>query len=294
MSWFILSLLTAGISAIVNLVDKHLLIHYVKSPIVAVKILGIFNLVAIVGLILFWSGHIISLFGLGLPLIAGFFEVLYIYFYLKAINKAEVAYMVPIFALAPVFTLFISLVFMKGQLVLLPSVGVFVIIIGIILLVIGKQGDFRTKPDKSFFFMVLAALLYGFHTIFFSLGLKSFSLYDNIMFSRAGVIIGALVILVFARSINLGELRSVKPYFFIISEMLYFVSVWVFLLALSKGVASYVIGVVNIQPLFVFGASYFLWRFFPKILQEQFTFRKPYFALISIIVIIVGATMLNQ
>src|SRR3989339_1332115 len=101
MTWFTISLLAAVSFASVNFADKILLMKFVKNPAAAIKILTLFSGAIVLPFLflqsqitIFWSLHMVF------PIAAGILEIAYIYFYLTAIEKEPVAYMVPFFALS--------------------------------------------------------------------------------------------------------------------------------------------------------------------------------------------------
>ena len=111
MSWFLVSILATVAFAVVNIVDKILLLRFAKTDIAAVKILGIFSFLFFLAMLLFVPSQITYSQNIWLPVVAGIFEVIYIYWYLKAIASDMVAFLVPFFSLAPIFVLVINFLF---------------------------------------------------------------------------------------------------------------------------------------------------------------------------------------
>ncbi len=292
MTWFFLSLLTALSDAAVSLADKFLLLRYVKTSTLAVKLLGLFSLIAVGIVFTFWDHPELSL-GAIWPFLAGFFEISYIFFYLRAIEKNLVAYVIPMFAFSPLFLLAISVVFFHEKIHLVPLLAVFLILFGLILLVLAKEGSLKIQKDRFFIFILLSTFFYTLYSLFLDRGLMALSLLEIFFYSRAGVVVGAVLISLLTKSFHLAELKNRQSYFFGISEVLYLGSIYLFLESLEKGPAAYVVTVVNIQPLFVFALSYLLWRLSPKILQEDFAFVHTRLAIVSIGLIIAGSSLLS-
>ena len=292
MTWFTISLLAAVSFASVNFADKILLMKFVKNPAAAIKILTLFSGAIVLPFLflqsqitIFWSLHMVF------PIAAGILEIAYIYFYLTAIEKEPVAYMVPFFALSPIVVLLIERFFLSEKIHLFPIVGVIVIITGVVLLSIAKEGSFDIKNKRSILFMLLASLLYGLSGIFFKESGTAFSILETIIISRGGVCVGGIVLLWIIKDLHARNINK-KSWWFVISELLYFLSVYLLILAIAHGSAGYVYGVVNIQPLFVFLGSYLLYRFLPKFFPEKFSFHRPGLAFLAVITIVAGSLLM--
>lgn len=293
MSWFSLSIFTAISFAFVNILDKFLLLKYVKSVSTAVKILGLFSL--LIAIFLLIPQHSISFFynfyNL-IPIAAGFLEIFYIYFYLRAIEKELVAHMVSLFSFSPIFV--IAFVFITGGTIQInPLIGILLIILGTVLFIFAKIGRFNLERNKYFFFMIIAAFLFAIHGIFLEAAFAQFSLYNTLLFSRLGVFLGAIVLMIGVKEFNINDLKNNKSYIFILSEIAYLICVWLFIQSLAKGSTAYVIGIINMQPLFVFIISYVLFRFRPKLLEEELIFRYPWLAWASLVIISIGSLLIN-
>lgn len=294
MTWFFLSIVTTLSFAIVNIVDKFLLNKYVKSPQLGIKILGLASIsIALIFYFLFPQDAAFSKYLLFLAVPAGFLEALYIFFYLKAIEGSDIAYLIPIFSLAPLFIAIFSAIFFKEAIQLIPFIGILIIISGIILLMISRNGRLLIRKDKYFLFMLVATILFAAHSIFLDVGLENFSINDNLLFSRIGVFIGAVFCTLLSRSYHKKDFGTIQSYFFIISEILYLVTIYLFLLSLEKGNIIYVTGIGNMQPLFVFIISLFLSKYNKEIFCDECSFRYRSLAFCSIVIVVVGSFLVN-
>lgn len=292
MIWFLLSISVAAISAIINLLDKHILAKYLRSPIEAVSVLGVFSVVFIAILFplrIYFSDAVYSGFS-WFSFYAGFFEVVYIYLYLKAIDKEDVAYMVPIFALAPIFSLLPAWFLLKQGVALLPILGILVVLLGLLIMAWSKRGKF-VMPSKYYGYMVMASFFYAIHGVFLGKGLENTNFLDNLLLSRIGVIAGSIYLLLVSRKLTSILVLNKKSYVFLVSEGLYILSVWLFIVAISVGPVAYVMGVVNIQPVFVLLLCILLWGLQPQFLAERESvhFSRPLVTFVGVLIVVLGS-----
>jgi drug/metabolite transporter (DMT)-like permease len=225
--------------------------------------------------------------------LSGIFEIFYIYFYLKAIGLDNISYLIPIFSASPILILAYSVLFGGGHVGIMPIVGTLFMVAGVVLLIISKEGHIIPKERLAVFYMVVSTILFSFQSEILDISLQQVTLYQTLIWSRLGVFLGALIISALARSFHLREFRQPGPYMFVISEVLYLATMYLFIRALEVGETAYVVSVANIQPLFVFILSYFVWKFWPHVLDEDMHFHSIRLAFLSIIIIVVGSIFIN-
>lgn len=292
MSWFLLSIFATLAFAIVNIADKILLVRFAKTDIAAIKILGFFSLLFFLVTISFASSGIQFSQNIWLPVLAGIFEVTYIYWYLKAIADDMVAFVVPFFSLAPIFVLMVNFLFFQKSIGLIPVLGILLVIGGIILLTYAKESTYKISNRQSIVYMLLSAVFFGVSSLFLDAGLESSSWFNNLVWSRLGVFIGAIIIAIMVRGFNLRDV-SLRTSVFAISELLYLLTMYIFIRAIDSGSPELVLGIGNIQPLFVLLFSYILFRISPSILGERFYFSSYSLAVVSVVVIVFGSWLIQ-
>ena len=95
MNWFILSIIATLFLVVINFTDKYLLKKHAKDSQTAVKVLAIFSLLIA---IIYWPFRTVTLdWNLVWPIIAGIIEIVYLFFYLRGIEKYPIAYVMPFF-----------------------------------------------------------------------------------------------------------------------------------------------------------------------------------------------------
>ncbi|HLD81663.1 MAG TPA: DMT family transporter [Patescibacteria group bacterium] len=295
MTWFLLSIFIAALSALINIVDKHILSKYLQAPTQAVGVLVIFSLgfyvlcIPYLGLFTQEGPFIFPLYSV----IAGIFEVIYLFLYLKAIEREDVAFVVPLFALSPIFSILPAWFLLNQQVSRNAFLGMIVIFLSLFLLSWSKKGKV-ISPSKYYFYMIFSALFYAVYSAFLGKGLEQTSFFDNMLFSRLGVVIGGLLLMSFTKTIRLEQFFTMRSYIYILPETLYLFTVWLFILALQSGPVAYVIGIINVQPVFVLLMSIFLWKLYPNFLDEKTRvhFKKPFFALLSVILVVLGSLLI--
>jgi drug/metabolite transporter (DMT)-like permease len=291
--WFAFGLLAAVSFALVNIADKFLLIKYAKSDIVAVKILGFFSLLVFLVLYLFVSHSRITIENAWVPILSGIFEIFYIFFYLKAIGLDNISYLIPIFSTSPLLIFAYSILSGGGHISLGPIAGSILMIGGVALLIVSKEGHIVPKNRTAVFFMIISTVLFSVQSVILDSSLQLMSLPQALIWSRFGVFLGAVAIAIMCRSFHVREFGQSAPYMFIISEVLYVVTMYFFIRALEIGETAYVVSVSNIQPLFVLIFSYVIWRFWPHVLEEKVQFHSTPLAFVSVIIIVIGSIFIN-
>jgi uncharacterized membrane protein len=134
----------------------------------------------------------------------------------------------------------------------------------------GHSGG-KTRLHKSFFALLLAALMGAIGSIGFKYGLEQISFWN--VFGISGICIGTLVLAYSLRKKNLLELKNLtqrtqKISLVTIDQLVGITSAIVAFKAMGLGQVSLVNAILNIRPVFVFIFSLILSRFFPNIVNE--------------------------
>lgn len=291
MSWFWWATLATGSFALANIADKILLLRFAKSTDTAIKMLGFFSLLFFAGAYFLSPSIHLEAFP-WLPFLAGVFEIAFIYYYFRAIEDEMVAYVVPVFSLSPVLVALGGMLF--GQtLSLLALAGIAGTVIAIILLVKAKEGKIGLSWGSALSFIIISTVLYSIYAVMLDATLHDYTLWQSISWSRLGVFAGALGYMFVARSKSLKAFVTPITYIFVVSEILYLLTVYLSVVAFEEGDAASVVAVMNSQPIFVFAVSYILWKISPKILQEKFSFNNPRLAVFSIVLLFGALYLLN-
>lgn len=292
MLWVILSILSALVWALVNVVDKYVLEKWIRKPIVPVMMLGIVGLIAAL-LVYFIRGYSpLSLFNIILALIAGAFYFLMNLSYFKAAQIEEISRVVPLFKLTPIFILILATIFLGEVFTPLRYLGIFLLVIGAIL--ISMKGSFKIRLSKAIFFMLLSAFFLSLNQVITKYLLDFTDFWTVFSYVR----FGAFVALIPAFYFNFKDLREVarehgKKAIGVMSlnESMNLVAVLLITIAVALGSVTLVNALASVQLFFVLFFTIILSVFYPRILKEEITRKTIFFKIIAIVLMFIGALL---
>lgn len=268
--WIILSISASLCWAVVNIVDKFILNKWVKNPIIPVMILGIIGFLAS-GLVYLIRGFAyLSGLNILLALIAGIFYLLMAIFYFKALKIEEVSRIVPLFYFSPLFILLFANLFLNEAFTLLKYLGIFLLVIGAIL--ISFKNVLQLRPSKGFWFMILSTLSISISAVLTKYLLNIVDWWTVFAYIRIGAFIALIPILYLYSSeiIDITKKYGIKVVSLIsASESLNLVGVVLLTIATVIGYVSLVSALTSVQAFFVLLISVILGIFNPKILKEE-------------------------
>jgi drug/metabolite transporter (DMT)-like permease len=181
--------------ATANIVDKFLLSKWLKEPLLAV-VIPAFLEVIIISLIYFLHGiSSMPLLFIIFNIIAGILYILPIMFYLEALKKEEVTRVAPLFQISPLFVLMFAAIFLKENLDLIKYLGIALLAIGALALTLKDYKHLRI--NKSFLFMLLAAIALAANTILTKYLLSLTDIWTVYAYSRIGIAIIILPLFIF-------------------------------------------------------------------------------------------------
>lgn len=244
----VFALLSPIIWGFMNIMDKFVIEHKVKSAFGFAVIAGSINLVigVILALLLDWSGITIS--ALFFPALAGVLFGSQFFLYYKVLQKMDVSNMMGFIYFSPVVVALLSFLFLNEVLPLIGYVGACMIIIGVVLL------STRTARVKSkavvwmVLSMILVSALYEFFIKVSTTQLPEMNGVAVNCLSIGIVVVPALL----SRSIRrqfVSEIGNAKWSLFI--ESLTFINVVVIYFAMSGLPATIVSSVAATQPLMI-------------------------------------------
>ena len=110
--WVLFTVLATMLWAVSNIIDKYVLVKWVKEPIVPVIITLITGLVVSLLIYIFHGFSALSYANIGLAFASGIFYIMMIIFYFRAVKIEEISKIVPMFYLAPIFVLILAATFL--------------------------------------------------------------------------------------------------------------------------------------------------------------------------------------
>ena len=298
MVWIITALAAAIISSIGNVFDSFLVSKKMPSLTSFLIPMGVSQIaVACVLLAIFPfpntvdAKHILVTIGASV-INSGSFLIL-----LNSLRKGEVSRAIPVISTAPIFVALLAIPLLGATLNYWQWLAVIMTVAGAVLISLqfGHRGG-KTKLQKSFFLLLLAALMGAVGSIGFKYGLEQISFWN--VFGISGLCIGTIVLAYALRKTNLEELKNLpqrtqKISLVVIDQMVGITSAIIAFKAMGLGPVSLVNAILNIRPVFVFIFSLILSRFLPNIVNEPLQRRTALIKFTAIAIMTAGIVIIS-
>jgi uncharacterized membrane protein len=223
-----------------------------------------------------------------------------------AINRSEASRVMPVVgAMMPITTFVLSLLFFHDQLSNLQSVGVFVLIVGGLLISFDLPFKVSQKKFfKGFYLAILAGILLAIETAAF----KGFTNHDNFLnvfiWTRIGVVLGALSLLFvpiwrkdilksFSHSNRKEKDNHKTGFLFVVNKILGGVGSILTKNAIALGSVTVVNALVSIEYVFILVMGLIFSIKFPRIFQEKENLENIIQKVISIVIITIGIVLVS-
>ena len=273
MVWIITALAAAIISSIGSIFDSYLVSKKMPSLTSFLIPMGVTQILAACVLLVIFpfpntadAKHILITIGASI-INSGSFLIL-----LNSLRKGEVSRIIPIISTAPIFVALLAIPLLGATLNYWQWLAVIMTVAGAVLISLqfGHRGV-KTKLQKSFFLLLLSALMGATGSIGFKYGLEQISFWN--VFGISGICIGSIVLAYSLRKTNLLELKNLpqrtqKISLVTIDQLVGITSAIIAFKAMGLGPVSLVNAILNIRPVFVFIFSLVLSRFLPNIVNE--------------------------
>jgi len=290
--WIILAILAALLWTIVALIDKIVLTHEMRDPILATTIAGISTFLIFVTISLILGESIfIPFYLIVLLLVASVSYNLAIYFYFSAIKKGEVSRVVAFLSISPIFVFIFAFIFFNERLAFLNYLGIISIVFGSFLISIKKDHS-RYIFSSAFFAAILAALFLAFRDLFVKFATIQYDVWS--LFFWLGIGSGVTAFLLFYKHhphILKKGVKGIKHLF--LGRILSAIALLIFFLAVSLESVSLVSALTKIEIFFVFILATSLSYFHPKFIKEKISSKIFLQKIIAIIFIISGVFLIT-
>ena len=269
MLWVYFTVLSALAWTIVNLIDKYNLDKYVQNPMICVIFIGFLGLIAAMIVSQFTEILVPSAEILILSLSCGIFYVFTSLFYFKAIMVEEVSRVIPLYAITPIFVLILATVFLGETFTVQKYLGIFIIVIGSLLISLRKDVKFRLSG--AFGLMILGTLTWAIYNIILKYVLNYLTYWNAFFWMR----IGAFLLMPFLfyryrkQTIEIITKRPKSGLYLIIAEPFNIAAIVFSTIALSYGFASLVSALGQIQNFIVLIFAILISVFRPQIIKEE-------------------------
>jgi len=293
MSWALFSILAALIWAIVSTVDKYILTKWTRNPIVPITALGPISLIAAFLVYLFKGFSFLSYINITLALVSGIFYTLMAVFYFKAVKTEEISRIAPLFYLTSLFILILAAVFLGEIFSLIKYLGVFLLVIGAVL--ISSKGFTKVRLGKAFWFMILSSLAIAINAVIIKYLLNFADFWTIFSYSKIGVAFASIPI--FYLSLP-GLVSTTKKHgkkvigTIFLNESLDLLGDLLIIKAYTIGYVTLVNALSSVHPFFVLIFVIILTIFYPQVLKEEIEKSIILIKLIAIILMFIGAILI--
>jgi len=271
--WIITALAAAIISSIGNVFDSFLVSKKMPSLTSFLIPMGVTQVLAACVLLVIFPfpntadfRHILITVGAAIINASSFLILL------NSLRTNEVSRAIPIISVSPIFVALLSIPLLSATLGYWQWLAVIMTVAGAVLISIQPgRGGGKTRLHKSFFILLLAALMGAIGGIGFKYGLEQISFWN--VFGISGICTGSVVLAYSLRKTNLMELKNLpqrtqKIGLVTIDHLVGITSAIIAFKAMGLGPVSLVNAILNIRPVFVFIFSLVLSRFLPNIVNE--------------------------
>ncbi len=294
MTWILFSILTALTWAMVNIIDKYVLTKWIKWPVVPVMILGVVGLAFSAVIYLLHGFEPMTTAQILWAFASGFFYILMIYFYFKAVQIEEISRVIPLFYLGPLFILVLAAIFLGESLSPNAYAGVVLLVLGSIL--ISFKGSIRVSFGKAFWLVMLSAFTFAISQVITEYLLESVDYWTIFSYSRIGVFLILVPIFLmhgklFFRMLKEKGTKAVAVVSF--NEVLNMMGLLFLTIAASIGYITVVNALSSLQPLFVLLLTIFISVFYPKILKEELGKSTLILKFVSVAMMITGVVLVS-
>jgi uncharacterized membrane protein len=294
MSWIIFTLLAGFIWTIVNILDKHIIGHECRDPIVAIVIKS-YTLFAVFAIASFLSGSDIMIPGpfIWISLLAGVFLSAGIYFYYSAIRKADLSKVVPVFSTAPLFTLILGALFLGERFELLTYLGIAFIVIGAIT-ISARHLRHHLTFDRAALLALGVAAASAIRAVLVKYPAEQVTIWPLLFWIGLGSVIVATPLLI--EHYGHIKIHSKKRFLHGVEHLIYTdvldaIGFLCLMIAIGMGPVSLVTAILHTKPLMVFVMATVLSVFWPKFLHERMTRRIMAKRIVGTLLIVGGALL---
>ena len=302
MTWFFIALGAPFLFALVNIIDKYLVSKYSTGEhtsgglVIFSSLIGIF----IAGVILLFNHNVLNISSLDKILlsITGGLYIFWVILYLYALELEDISTIVPWFSTVPIFGFILSYFLLGETLVINQIIGSIIILFGIIIISIDFIGDrkkFKLKPVIymicASFIISLMGVIFKYVTVGGDFWVSSF--WQYISLGIFGILILALVPKYRKEFINMNKLGGIKIFSInVFSEIINVVGSLLtnFALLLAPVAMVYLVG--SFQPMILFFMTIIGTKLFPKIINEDISYKVLVPKSIAIGFIVLGSILI--
>ncbi|MDD5721199.1 MAG: DMT family transporter [Candidatus Pacebacteria bacterium] len=304
MQWFFIALAAPFLWALVNVADKYLVTRFShKEEERSSGGLVLFSsLIGIVISFLIWifvpDVFNIPILDKFLLFICGILTIIWIVFYLFALEIEEISNVVPWFLSVPIFGYILGFFFLGEKLTFSQFIGSGIIFLGLILISLDFSKEKKSFKHKPVFYMLFACIAVAISGVIFKYVTVGNNFWISSFWEYLGLGVSGLFIFLFIphyRKSFLHMNRTGGYTIFIVNTVSEFMSIIGNLLtsyALLLAPVAMVFLVGSFQPAIVLFLTIFTTKFFPEITKENLEKRMLLPKMVAIAIMIIGSVIL--
>jgi drug/metabolite transporter (DMT)-like permease len=298
MVWLLTALVAAIISSVGNIIDSHLLSKKMPSLPSFLIPMGLTQLIGgVVFLAIFPFPanpdlmHLLVACGAGLLNACGYLIIL------NSLRKSEVSRVIPVISSAPIFVALLSIPLLGEMLSLWQWFAIVITVAGAVLISLQMDGSGRkARLQKSFFILLLVALMLAVASIGFKYALEKISFWN--MWGINGISIATVILAYSLRKENILELRNLnqrtRNILIIVVDVCLGITAGILgFKALEIGHVALVNALLNVRPAFVFIFSLVLSAFFPTVINDRLNKRTALIKFIAVALMTAGIVIIS-
>jgi len=305
MNWFFIALIPSLFYSISNYFDTYLIDKHTKKRGVGALVLfsSLFGIIiaAVIAIFQYKVLFTIPSSSIGILIIAGIINVVWVLLYLYALESDETTVVVPLFQTIPVFSFFLAWIILGETLSAKELMGAGIIVFGGVLLAVDiektKSGySFKKKP---FFLMIAASFLIGLLEVLFKSVTTIGTYWISNFWNYIGFTLAGLFILFFITSYRRAFISMLKESpkkmlgLNFSNETFNGVGDFAMHLAILLAPIALVQSVNSFQPVFILIIGITLTKLFPKIVKENFSKKHLIHKIVAIVIIVTGSLIIT-
>ena len=298
MVWFLTALIAAVFSSVGNIIDSHLLTKKMPNLSSFLIPMGFAQLIGgIILLVFFPFPNNPSLEHLLIGCCSGLLNASGYLIILNTLRKSEVSRVIPVISSAPIFVALLSIPLLGEMLGFWQWFAILITVAGGVLISLQiDAGGRKARLQKSFFILLLVALMLAVASIGFKYALEKVSFWD--MYGINGICIASVVLIYSLRKSNLLEWRSLKQrtqkiLIFVVDVCLGITAGILGFKALEIGPVALVNAILNVRPAFVFVFSLILSAFFPNVINDRLNRRTALLKFTAVALMTAGIVIIS-
>ncbi len=293
MNWLSIAILGSVVFALVSILDKVILVHYIRDARTFIVMVGFITFP--MGLLILpfvpFDNYPITVLAAGY--FSGFLWGISLIAMFIAMRHEDVSRVVPVISISPVFVAILAVMFLAEKLTALHWVAIMATVAGAIIISAKTTGSSRLPSlDSTFLLLIAGSLFIAGGQYLTKVAANDMSVWNLLTLRNMGL--GSACILFMFRPYVLREMlramtNATSAGLFLLTEgLLVFIALVLTIWAIDQGPVSLVATAMSSRPLFVFIMSIALSLPMWKLLNESLDRRTLAIKLVSIAMIIIG------